>query len=255
MFVGSMGLPCASKDGPGIRTIPYSGRQPNRCGRTQPPDGVVHRWQWGLVAPSRSRNADPVAIHRLLQALLVGIVIASVGASSATASPALPAGPAAVSERRLDSADPVPSAPPRRDAVVSAYVLPVTGTPEILRPFEQPPTPYAAGHRGVDLATSPGEIVRAAAGGTVVFAGEVAGRGIVVIAHPDGVSTEYEPIAASVRLGQAVGPGDPIGQVSGQHADWPTGEALHWGARRGGVYFDPMTLLAGLGPVHLIGWS
>src|SRR5690349_10872371 len=66
----------------------------------------------------------------------------------------------------------------------------------VLRPFEAPPTPFGPGHRGVDLATRAGEAVHAAGAGVVIFAGAVAGRGVVVLQHPDGVSTEYEPITA-----------------------------------------------------------
>ena len=47
------------------------------------------------------------------------------------------------------------------------------------------------------------------------FAGSVAGRGVVVIAHPDGISTEYEPVRASVRAGAAVRGGQPVGVVAG----------------------------------------
>jgi murein DD-endopeptidase MepM/ murein hydrolase activator NlpD len=56
----------------------------------------------------------------------------------------------------------------------------------VVRRFDPPPRPWLAGHRGVDLAASPSVPVRAAGAGTVVFAGEVAGRGVVSIAHPAG---------------------------------------------------------------------
>jgi murein DD-endopeptidase MepM/ murein hydrolase activator NlpD len=135
------------------------------------------------------------------------------------------------------------------------YLLPVAGSPAVLRPFEPPPTPYAAGHRGVDLATTPNQVVGAAAAGLVSFAGPVAGRGVVVITHPDGVRTEYEPVDPAVRRGQAVNAGEPIGTVDGQHDGCQPSTCLHWGARRGDEYFDPMTLLTPLGPVHLIPWT
>jgi murein DD-endopeptidase MepM/ murein hydrolase activator NlpD len=132
--------------------------------------------------------------------------------------------------------------------------LPLSGQAPVVRPFQPPPTPYSAGHRGVDLATSPGEAVRAAAAGTVTFAGMLADRGVIVIAHADGISTEYEPVVALIRRGQVVEPGDVIAEVAGSHNGCPPGSCLHWGARRDGAYFDPMTLLQPLGPVHLIAW-
>ena len=136
----------------------------------------------------------------------------------------------------------------------AVYSLPLAGPLRVLRRFEPPPTPYAAGHRGVDLEGPAGAVVLAAASGRVSFAGQVAGRGVVVIQHPDGIRTEYEPVASSVAAGQAVARGQPIGQLRGQHDRWPPGRCLHWGARRGEVYVDPLLLLRPLGPVRLLPW-
>jgi murein DD-endopeptidase MepM/ murein hydrolase activator NlpD len=134
-----------------------------------------------------------------------------------------------------------------------AYRAPVEPV-RVLRGFEPPPSPYGAGHRGVDLAVRPGQPVRAAAAGLVTFAGSVAGRGVVVIAHPDGVSTEYEPLAPGVTAGAALSVGAVIGRVAGTHAGCAPAACLHWGARRDGHYFDPLTLLRPLGPVRLLPW-
>ena len=137
----------------------------------------------------------------------------------------------------------------------TGYRLPVAGSPSVARPFVPPPTPYAAGHRGVDLSVAPHAVVVAAADGRVVFAGAVAGRGLVVLEHADTVRTEYEPLDVTVRAESIVRAGAPIGRVNGTHANCPKNRCLHWGARRGGDYFDPMSLLARLGPVRLMPWS
>ena len=63
-----------------------------------------------------------------------------------------------------------------------------------MRMFDAPTPNWNRGHRGVDLAGSPGQPVYAAAAGTVVFAGELAGRPLVSIAHPGGLRTSYEPV-------------------------------------------------------------
>ncbi|WP_250576534.1 M23 family metallopeptidase, partial [Mycobacterium tuberculosis] len=60
------------------------------------------------------------------------------------------------------------------------------------------------GHRGVDLAGRPGQPVYAAGSATVVFAGLLAGRPVVSLAHPGGLRTSYEPVVAQVRVGQPV---------------------------------------------------
>jgi murein DD-endopeptidase MepM/ murein hydrolase activator NlpD len=134
------------------------------------------------------------------------------------------------------------------------YSAPVAGRVVVVNPFEAPPTPYAAGHRGVDLLAAPAMTVLAAGAGVVRFAGPVAGRGVIVVVHPDGVSTEYEPVAPLVAAGATVTRGQPIGQVHGRHNDCQPDRCLHWGARRNGEYFDPMLLLRPLGPVRLLPW-
>ena len=156
----------------------------------------------------------------------------------------------------LSAASPAPAGTPtatRAGPAASAYVAPV-GTLTVVRPFEAPATPFGPGHRGVDLATRTGEAVHAAGMGVVSFAGSVAGRGVVVVQHPDGVSTEYEPVAPAVARGQRVRIGAVIGHVQGRHGSCAPGGCLHWGARRGGEYFDPLLLLRALGPVRLLPW-
>ncbi|MEP7020340.1 MAG: M23 family metallopeptidase [Pseudonocardiales bacterium] len=135
-----------------------------------------------------------------------------------------------------------------------AYATPISGRVTVLRAFRAPPGPYSAGHRGVDLGSGPGQAVLAAAAGRVRFAGAVAGRGVVVIEHADGVLTEYEPVTPAVSVGEQVSRGQPIGRVSGTHGACEPGRCLHWGARRDSAYFDPMALLVRLGPVRLLPW-
>jgi murein DD-endopeptidase MepM/ murein hydrolase activator NlpD len=142
-----------------------------------------------------------------------------------------------------------------RPGPLPRYRPPVAGRLVVLHPFEPPPTPYAAGHRGVDLAVTSGQAVLAARGGRVFFAGTVAGRGVVVISHSDGISTEYEPVVPAVHVGDAVQTGQVIGRIVGTHHDCHPGGCLHWGARRGGGYLDPMRLLSPLGPVRLLPWT
>src|SRR5947209_1444726 len=78
-------------------------------------------------------------------------------------------------------------------AAATGYRWPLDGRPAVVRAFAPPPRPWLPGHRGVDLGAAPGTIVRAAGAGTVSFAGRVAGRGVVSVAHPGGLRTTYEP--------------------------------------------------------------
>lgn len=122
------------------------------------------------------------------------------------------------------------------------YVAPVPGA--LIRPFAPPATPFGPGHRGVDLAAAAGETVRAAGAGTVVFVGEVAGRRWVTVDHPQGVRTSYGVLAeVGVAVGETVERGDPLGTV-GPPPHVGAGPVLHWSARLGETYIDPMDLLA-----------
>ncbi|QIJ64972.1 M23 family metallopeptidase [Streptomyces sp. JB150] len=123
---------------------------------------------------------------------------------------------------------------------------PLPGRPAVLRPWAPPPTPHARGHRGVDLAAPPHSPVLAVASGRVSFAGRVAGRGVVSVdLSGTGVPplrTTYEPVRASVREGDEVTAGRPLGTLEPTVSHCPT-TCLHWGLRRGRTYLDPLTLL------------
>ena len=138
-------------------------------------------------------------------------------------------------------------------AEVVRYAAPVQPV-VVLTAFHPPPGPYQAGHLGVDLAAAQGAMVRAAADGVVTFAGPVAGRGVVVIRHADGIRTEYEPLSPAVHAGAMIRRGQVIGTVAGAHAYCRGRSCLHWGARRGAAYLDPLSLLRALGPVRLLPW-
>ncbi|MEH6376095.1 M23 family metallopeptidase, partial [Streptomyces sp. KLMMK] len=120
------------------------------------------------------------------------------------------------------------------------------GRPLLVRAWRPPPVPWAAGHRGVDLVARAGQPVRAAAPGTVSFAGTVAGRGVVSVQHPGTgeppLRTTYEPVQAMVEEGDQVAAGQVIGtlQAGPFHC---SGGCLHWGLLRGRVYLDPLSLL------------
>lgn len=156
--------------------------------------------------------------------------------------PAPPAGPR-----------PAPATLPAGETVTSAGVWPLQPAPEVVHPFAPPVTRYGPGHRGVDLAGREGQVVRAARAGVVTYAGRVAGRGVVVVSHGE-TRTTYEPVSATVGVGERVPAGRPLGRLErfGSHC-WPAA-CLHWGLLRGAVYLDPLTLV-GAGPVRLLPWA
>lgn len=86
--------------------------------------------------------------------LLCGLALGAPSGGVALQAAATPPGPAT-------SPAPGPAATPAG----VGWVLPLGEGTRVARPFDPPPTPYAAGHRGVDLLAVPGAAVRAAAGG------------------------------------------------------------------------------------------
>ncbi len=124
---------------------------------------------------------------------------------------------------------------------------PLQPPPVVVRTFDAPTPNWNRGHRGVDLAGAAGQQVFAAGAGTIVFAGELAGRPVVSIAHPGGLRTSYEPVTRAVRPGQLVNQGDLIGALLAGHPDCPAAACLHWGAMWGAAsaadYVDPLGLL------------
>jgi murein DD-endopeptidase MepM/ murein hydrolase activator NlpD len=152
-----------------------------------------------------------------------------------------------VSQRRTSEAAVSPTRP--------VYRPPLGGALHVLTGFDAPVDRYAAGHRGVDLAAAQSAPVRSAATGTVAYTGAVAGRGVVVVLHPDGISTEYEPVTSAVRSGQRLIGGQLIGAVHGTHSSCAPISCLHWGARRDDTYLDPLALLRPLGLVRLLPWA
>lgn len=137
---------------------------------------------------------------------------------------------------------------------VVTYSPPVGRSLKVLRGFDSTTTRYGPGHRGLDLYVSLDRRVLAAADGVVTFAGPVAGRGVLVVQHSDGIRTEYEPVRPVVVVGAHVQRGTTVGLLTGRHRGCAPDLCLHWSARRGGVYLDPSDLLRPLGPVRLLPW-
>ncbi len=125
----------------------------------------------------------------------------------------------------------------------SMWVWPVEPA-AVVAEFRAPATRYSAGHRGLDLRASPGDVVVAPEAGVVAFAGVVGDRPVIAIEHPDGYRSSLEPVTATVAVGDAVARGDPIGVVaSGGHC---AATCVHLGVRVDGEYVNPRLLYGGV---------
>ena len=145
-----------------------------------------------------------------------------------------------------------------------------TSRPRVIHPFEKPAQRWSAGHRGVDLAVPEHDRrVYAPAPGKVVFSGTVVNRKVLVIAHPDGRRSTFEPMDEALPAGTTVAAGEVIGTVAvtaGGNSERPyrrcSTPCLYWGVRQGGTrgdgsgkeaeYINPMSLLGSKEPSILL---
>src|SRR5699024_9700925 len=147
------------------RTSPRSSRCP------QPPERP-HGAPYRIAA--RPLVSQPPAMRRMVWATTLSVLaLVSPLASSAVAGPN--AGPA-----------PVDTSP---RAHGTEFDWPLSPEPTVTHGFDPPATVYGRGHRGADLAATSEQQVLAAAAGTVVYAGPLAGRGVISIQHRSGIRT------------------------------------------------------------------
>lgn len=179
------------------------------------PQGVPEPQELGTAVPQGLPYGTPLPMGSARIALV----------ASLAALLTLPAESRVVAERRWD--------------------WPIAEPHTVMRKFQRPPATWRAGHRGVDIAARVGTPIHAAADGIVAFAGLVAAKGVISLDHGL-VRTTYEPVVPLVRRGQQVTKGEVIATVApGWSHCAPAGVpiCLHWGARRGRIYLDPLALL------------
>lgn len=121
---------------------------------------------------------------------------------------------------------------------------PPLGPPlRISAPYDLANGPFQAGHRGIDFPAATSAQVTSPTDGVVSFVGTVVDRPVLSINVDDHTVVSFEPITSSLRVGDEVARGDPLGTVAtGGHC---RSECLHLGARVNGAYVNPMRFLVG----------
>ncbi len=149
----------------------------------------------------------------------------------------------------LGAAAPVPAlGPGQRTAPAGVWLWPLAPPHPVLRRFDPPAQRWSSGHRGVDLAAPAGTFVAAPAEGVVTFAGVLVDRGVLVVSHPGGLRSTFEPVSALVEVGSVIHRGQPIATVDAVGAGvghCAPVSCLHWGVIRGATYLDPLWLVSG----------
>jgi murein DD-endopeptidase MepM/ murein hydrolase activator NlpD len=132
-------------------------------------------------------------------------------------------------------------------AARAGWQWPLEPTPAVVRRFQPSPTPWGAGHRGVDLLARAGQPVLAAGPGVVSFSGVLAGRGVLAVTHVGGLRTTYEPVRARAPAGTVLRAGQQVAVVDVTPGHCSPAVCLHWGLLRGAgpaaTYLDPLSLL------------
>ncbi len=200
----------------------------------------------GILAAAR--HAVVTVARPTVLAPFVGLVI-----SLAAASPsALPRDPSEAGFSTGQRSAPAGGVPTRGGAVPSGDVLtagvpstgrwgwPLAPAPAVVDRFVAPERPWSPGHRGVDLAAAVGQPVLAPDAGVVMFNGVIAGRGVVVVAHPGGLRSTFEPVQTSLPTGTPVARGQPVATVSATPGHCAPAICLHWGVLRTETYLDPL---------------
>ena len=131
----------------------------------------------------------------------------------------------------------------------AAWSWPLAPPHPIARPFIAPPTPYSAGHRGIDITAAPGADVLAPAAGFVHFSGVVVDRPVLSIRHPGGLISSFEPVISPFKVGDAVSRGQVVGALEAGHC---ASACLHFGVRLHGEYVSPLNYLGGVARAVLL---
>lgn len=130
------------------------------------------------------------------------------------------------------------TAPPGPQAGSAKWQPPVGDPLRVSGPYRAPASPYASGHRGIDLPAGPGNSVTVPVGGSVSFVGHVVDRSVLSIRVDAHTVLTFEPLETHLREGDSVARGDVAGVVgSGGHCG---SECVHVGVRVDGAYVNPL---------------
>jgi len=136
-------------------------------------------------------------------------------------------------------------------------VLPITGltASDVINQYESPLTEYGAGHRGIDLPATVGNVVTSPVSGEISFSGQVGYRDSISIKFAGTMWASLEPVCSDMVEGTLVSAGEPIGTVcqTNPNYQWHCEiTCIHFGTRTEDGYFSPLALIGGLPVSRLV---
>ena len=138
--------------------------------------------------------------------------------------------------------------PPPPDAL---WQWPTTGAQIIVQDYQAPPTPWGAGHRGLDIQAGSPELI-APTSGVISYSGFVVNRGVLSLTTSKGAIISFEPVAALVESGQRVSAGEVIAEIEEGHCSM---RCVHMGLRVDGRYRSPRLELGVAQRAILVPWE
>lgn len=201
--------------------------------------------------------------------VLVAVGLVAAGADSAasvapewtSSAPSVPAAPVAQVEPWTRPSVPDPAPEPGSSASFDTtpagaaevprgpWSWPLVPRPPVLARFDAPEVRWGSGHRGVDLAATPGQEVRAPTDGVVAFRGVVVDRPVLVLETAAGLRITVEPVESGLPVGAPVTTGDVMGTVAATPGHCVPATCVHWGVVRGDTYLDPLQFVT---PVRVV---
>lgn len=222
--------PFSLRDGQKLK-IPRTGRHKVKAGETSFDIAYRYGVTWKDIAVANNlKSAHDIKAG---QVLLIPTLIPADEPATASSQPAARAVSAAKTPARTSAAS--------MAAPISAVAFkwPVEG--KVRRGFASRES--ANHHDGIDIPAAAGSAVRAAAAGTVIFAGEKDDYGnLVILQHEGKWHTAYGFLSRiTVTKGEAVNQGERIGLVG--NTGLAKGHELHFEVRRDNVPVDPQEQL------------
>lgn len=141
-----------------------------------------------------------------------------------------------------------------KQSALPHWLVPVVAPAFLVSEFRAPLTAYGAGHRGLDYNVQNRDVLYSPDDGVIAYSGTVALKPVLVIEHPDGLKSAFEPVCGKVPVGTRVLAGEPVGVVcasihyQSHCAPWL---CLHFSARRDGKYLSPRVFIGGLQTAQL----